>query len=65
MVFAAGRIQAATASARVFREGLPRVTGVLDDVDDRRMIEVRGVPVAGDADGAPSDQGDSSVGTGS
>src|SRR5205823_11797395 len=58
VVFAAGRIQAATAPARVLRERFPRVTGVLDDVDDRRMIEVRRVPVAGDAEVAPSDQTD-------
>src|SRR5207249_12328946 len=58
VVFAAGRIQAATALAVVLRDRFPRVTGVLDDVDDRRVIEVRGVLVAGDAEGAPSDQGD-------
>ena len=58
MVFAAGRAESASAAGRVFGEGFPRVTGVLDDVDERRVVQVRVVPVATHAERAAADVGD-------
>ena len=58
MILAARRRESATGSARAFRECFPGVTGVLDDVDDRRMIQVRMVSVAGDAERRTTDEGD-------
>ena len=58
MVLAARRREAASGSTRTFRECLPCVTGVLDDVDDRRMIEVRMVAVPAHAERAATEERD-------
>src|SRR5205823_11855281 len=51
VVLTARRVDPTTGAGRVLGEGLPRVTGILDQVHDRRVVEVRMVPVARDSDG--------------
>ena len=58
MILTARRRESASGTARAFRECLPGVTGVLDDVDDRRVIQVRMVSVAGDAERRTTDERD-------
>src|SRR5206468_10267615 len=58
VALSAWRRESASGSTRALRECFPGVTGVLDDVDDRRMIQVRMVSVAGDAERRTTDEGD-------
>src|SRR2546430_15526487 len=58
MVLAARRRESATGSTRVFRDGPPCLPGVLDEIDDRGMVQVRMVAVAGDAERRTTDEGD-------
>ena len=58
MILTARRRETAARSSRAFRERLPGVTGVLDHVDDRRVIQVRMIAVPADAEEASSDDAD-------
>src|SRR2546426_11976644 len=53
MVLAAWGVERTAASARVFRERLPRLAGVLQDVHHRRGVEVGAVSITAYAQGAP------------
>src|SRR5207249_1389462 len=55
MVFASRRVDSASGARSVLGERFPRVTGILDDIDERRMVQVRMVPVAIDAERAAAD----------
>src|SRR5438874_11339911 len=58
MVFASRRVETAAGARGILCEGLPRVTGILDEIDDGGMIQIRMVSVAGDAEGTRSNVGD-------
>ena len=58
VVFASRRVETATGTRGILPEGLPRVTGILDEIDDGWMIQIRMVSVARHAERAGADVGD-------
>src|SRR5712691_11076200 len=58
MVLTARRAQAAAGSTRVLREGLPRLPRVLEEIDDRRVVQVRMIPVSAHPERATANECD-------